>query len=112
MSNNLDTRYTEIAELVYVTNKYYPGVQEFRIKSLVTGDKDAILYNNKRNLTNKDSNMIGISTTTESSTIKINLPKQHTINYPKKFIPPGTRFIVNFVGGDITKPQIIGRIDE
>lgn len=112
MAGNLDTRYTEIAELVYITNKYYPGVQEFKIRSLVTGEKDETSYNNKRNIKNKNSSMLGINTTTQASTIKINLPKQHTISYPKKFIPAGTKFIVCFVGGDISKPQIIGRIDE
>nr|DAE82534.1 MAG TPA: type VI secretion system component [Caudoviricetes sp.] len=26
-----------------------------------------------------------------------------------KFIPPGTRFLVSFTSGDITKPVIVGR---
>lgn len=112
MANTLDTRYTEIAELVYVTNKYYPGTQEFRIPSLITGDTDGTTYNNKRNIQNKDSTALGISTTTQASTIQIDLPKEHTIHYPKKFIPAGTKFVVCFAGGNLSKPQIIGRIDE
>jgi len=109
---NLDTRYTEIAELVYVTNKYYPGIQEFRIKALVTGKTNQVIHNVASNIQNLDSKMLGIDKTEKSTMLKIKLPKEHTINYPDKFIPPGTRFIVNFIGGDISKPLIVGRIDD
>jgi hypothetical protein len=110
--NNLDTRYTEIAELVYITNKYYPGIQEFRINALVTNKTNETVHNQSSNVKNKNSTMLGLSTTTKGDTIKIKLPKEHTINYPDKFIPAGTKFIVNFIGGDISKPLIVGRIDE
>lgn len=108
----LDTRYSEIAELMYVTNKYYPGVQEFKINALVTDKYSTTTQNTKINITNKDNSMLGIDQTIRTNTLKIKLPKEHTINYPDKFIPPGTNFIVNFIGGDISRPLIIGRIDK
>ncbi len=33
----------------------------------------------------------------------------YTRNFPKKFIPIGTRFLVSYTGGDISKPVIVGR---
>jgi hypothetical protein len=112
MANNIDTRYTEIAELVNITNKYYPGIQQFRLNSLVTGELNETQTNNKRNIQNKDSNALGISTTTQANVVEIKLPKEHTITYQKKFIPAGTKFLVCFIGGDISSPKIIGRIDD
>ena len=44
-----------------------------------------------------------------ASNLLLELPKEVARNYPKKFIPPGTRFLVAFIGGDLTKPVIIGR---
>jgi hypothetical protein len=56
---------------------------------------------------NKDPINIGKINT--SSIIKIKLPREVTRDYPKKYIPVGTRFIVTFNSGDITKPVIVGR---
>ena len=43
-----------------------------------------------------------------ASTIMLEIPTDVARKYPVKFIPPGTRFIVTFNSGDITKPVIVG----
>jgi hypothetical protein len=104
---------SEVAILMTTCNKYDPGVQTFKLQSLVgledssTAIKTTTL--NKSNLLNKDASGIPISTVSTSTTIQLEIPKDVTKNYPTKFIPPGTRFIVQFTSGDITKPVIVGR---
>lgn len=114
MSNIVDMTTTEVAILLddYV-NKYHPGVQTFRLQSVVG------LKENTRslvtesvsvpNLMNEDQSNITLRNIQKSSVIKLQLPREVTRNYPYKYIPPGTRFIVSFNSGDITKPMIIGR---
>jgi hypothetical protein len=46
----------------------------------------------------------------KSASIKLKLPVSVTRTYPgAKFIPAGTRFIVSFTGGDLSKDPIIVR---
>lgn len=112
MANIENTTTTEIAILMDDhVDKYHPGIQAFKLQS-VNG-----LQNNTReqqtfsvnipNLMNKDPINIGKINT--SSIIKIKLPREVTRDFPKKYIPVGTRFIVTFNSGDITKPVIVGR---
>jgi hypothetical protein len=107
-----NTTTTEIAILLDDhVDKYHTGIQAFRLQS-VNG-----LQNNTReqqtfsinipNLMNKDPIDPGKINT--SSVVKIKLPREVTRDYPVKYIPVGTRFIVTFNSGDITKPVIIGR---
>ena len=63
----------------------------------------------KENIMNKDKGALGLSDVTTTDTVILDLPKEVTRNYPTKFIPPGTRFIVSYSNGDITKPVITGR---
>ena len=37
------------------------------------------------------------------------MPKEVVRNFPTKYIPPGTRFTISFLGGDINKPVVVGR---
>lgn len=113
MSNVVDTTTTEIAVLLDdFVDKYNPGIQVFRLQSVV-GLKEnsrSIETENIRipNLMNKNKNL-PISQVKTSSVVRLVLPREVTRNYPTKFIPAGTRFIVSFNSGDITKPTIIGR---
>ena len=68
---------------------------------------DSVVQNNTSNLANVNS--LSTSNVTTGSTITLLLPKEIARNYPKKWIPQGTRFLVSFIGGDLTKPVIIGR---
>ena len=89
---------TEIAILMddYV-NKFHPGEQLFKLQ--LTGAMQAnnrAVYRNTPSIPNL------------TAVVKLALPREVTRDYPKKYIPVGTRFIVTFISGDITKPQIVG----
>jgi hypothetical protein len=114
MANELDDfTPSEVAILLTTCNKYIPGKQTFRLQSIVgleeNSDTQKTTNIGKANLLNKDASNIPISTANTSNVIDLDVPKEVTLNYPTKFIPPGTRFIVSFVSGDITKPIIVGR---
>lgn len=110
-SNSFDS--TEVAILLTTCNKYTPGTQTFRLQSIVGLQENSTSTNtvsvSKSNLVNKDTSVVPLSSVTTTDTIDLEVPKDVTRNYPTKFIPPGTRFIVAFTGGDITKPIIVGR---
>ena len=120
LDNGSNKKETEIVELMDdKVNKYQPGIQVFKFVSL-TG-----LQNNSRVveseginldfLLNKDvspfqAKNISIN---RSAVIRLQLPKDVARKYgPEKFIPIGTRFIVSFKSGDLTKPVIIGGLFE
>lgn len=111
--NQLDLKYTEVAILMTTCNKYTPGKQTFYLQSMVPmKDKSNTITSESNSgtaLDNKETEDIGLSEANTSSTIILEVPREVTRNYPKKWIPPGTRFLINFSGGDITKPQIVGR---
>jgi hypothetical protein len=112
MASATDFGSTEIAILLTTCDKYNPGNQTFRLQNLVglKENSNSITTNtlSKSNLLNKDSSNIPISSAKTSSVITLNIPYNISRTYPTKFIPPGTRFIVAFSNGDITKPVIIG----
>ena len=43
------------------------------------------------------------------SSIMLEVPKEVARWFQTKFIPPGTRFVCNFDGGDSTRLKLIGR---
>ena len=108
----IDTKTTEIAILLDdAVNKYKPGKQVFRLQTIsgLNENSTAIetLDVTVPNCMNKDKpSFKNIQTT---AVVKLDLPRDVTRNYPLKFIPAGTRFIVSFNSGDITKPVIVGR---
>ena len=108
----IDTSTTEVAILLDdAVNKYNPGYQVFRLQSVSGLNENSTAINsidiNVPNMMNKDSINLGSVNTT--AVVKLELPRDVTRNYPIKFIPAGTRFIVSFNSGDITKPVIVGR---
>lgn len=108
----IDTSTTEVAILLDdAVNKYNPGYQVFRLQSVSGLNENSTAINsidiNVPNMMNKDSINLGSVNTT--AVVKLELPRDVTRNYPLKFIPAGTRFIVSFNSGDITKPVIVGR---
>lgn len=99
----------EVAILVNPCNKYNPGVQEFTIPALMSNTASrTVPNNNSSNILNADKNL-GLSNATYSGRLTLTLPKEYTRNYPTKVVPAGTKFLVLFVGDDITNPRIIGR---
>ena len=114
MNNIIDMNSTEIAILLDDNvDKYHPGIQTFRLQSIAGLNHNTRSVNSSiprvANLMNKDKSAINNSTVNTGSVMKIKLPREVTRNFEKKFIPVGTRFIVSFNSGDITKPVIIGR---
>lgn len=101
-----------IGILLTVANKYEPGEHPFRIQNLsgLQQNTNAISHTalNTSNVQNEDISALPIGEYNNSSVIKLPIPFEISRRYPLKFIPQGTRFIVGFSSGDITKPRIIG----
>ena len=108
-----DFNTTEVAILLETVNKYTPGTHKFRLQSIVGLKENSTDIEtktiSKSNLMNKNTSNVPISSTKTSTIIELPLPRDVSRNYPMKFIPPGTRFLVSFTSGDITKPVIVGR---
>lgn len=102
----------EIAVLLTTCNKYEPGFQTFRLQRLVglkENSNDIITVDlNGSNLMNADTSNLPIGSISSSAVIRLEVPFEVSRRYPTKFIPPGTRFIVSFSSGDISKPVIVG----
>ena len=108
---NLTNFRQEIAVLQETINKYDPPKDaKFVIPALMgkLGSTEKTIPNSSSNIKNKTNNL-GISKTTTSNYITLSVPKEYVINYPTKYVPKGTMFIVGFIGGDITSAKIVGR---
>ena len=107
---NLSNFRQEIAVLQEAINKYDPPSDaKFIIQALMGNlGTEKTTPNNSSNILNKTNNL-GITKTTTSNYITLAIPKEYVINYPQKYIPKETLFIVGFIGGDITSARIIGR---
>lgn len=101
------------AILYETVNKYEESnlKHPFYIKSLVPLEDEAgqIINIDKSNLVNTDLTWLSTYTMTSEITLDLIIPKYLVSDYPNKFIPKGTKFLVCFVGGNINKCQIIGR---
>lgn len=114
MPNVVDMNTTEVAILLDDhVDKYHPGIQTFRLQTIagLNTNTRAVYSTQSRipNLMNKDTSALQFNPVNTGSVVKIKLPREITRNFEKKFIPVGTRFIVSFNSGDITKPVIVGR---
>ena len=108
--DNLNNFRQEIAVLQDEINKYDPpSSARFTIPALM-GDlgTEKTTPNRSSNILNSTNNL-GITKTTTSNYVTLAVPKEYVINYPKKYVPEGTLFIVGFIGGDITTAKIVGR---
>lgn len=108
--SNLSNFRQEIAVLQETVNKYDPPTSvKFIIPALMGNlSTEKTTPNSSNNIMNKNNNL-GITKTTISNYITLALPKEYVINYPEKYVPVGTLFIVGFIGGDITNAKIVGR---
>ena len=46
----------------------------------------------------------------ENLELDLYIPKNIIMDYPDKYIPKGTKFLVCFIGGNINNCQLIGRV--
>ena len=103
---------TVVAILLTVCNKYEPGQQVFRLQSLVGLKENTNMVDkvslSKANLLNADPSNVPIGSINTASVLRLEVPFEVSRRYPLKYIPPGTRFLVSFSSGDITKPIIVG----
>ena len=138
---NLDLKYSEIAIAMERIDRTSPGLVSFTIPILTpTMDNSKpikkTVYQNKSNLRNSKNTAYEIGNIELSNTIPIEVPIEVTgglpllalykslyINHPDinigvsipdsiRYIPKGSKWIVVFVGGDITKPRIIAPYSE
>ena len=107
---NLNNFRQEIAVLQEEINKYSPPQKAKFIIPALMGNlgTEKTTPNNSSNILNTTNNL-GITRTTTSNYVTLSIPKEYVINYPEKYIPEGTMFIVGFIGGDITTAKIVGR---
>lgn len=108
--SNLNNFRQEIAVLQEDINKYDPPSKAKFIIPALMGNMgtEQTTPNKSINILNKTNNL-GITRTTTSNYITLEVPKEYVINYPEKYVPKETMFIVGFIGGDITSAKIIGR---
>ena len=105
----------KIAVSLDTINKYMPGPHHFYIQALTpTKDKSKEFTEQPKDLSkikNKDKSQIeGMAQFPKTgSSIMLEVPKEVARRFQTKFIPPGTRFVCNFDGGDSTRLKIIGR---
>lgn len=107
---NLTNFRQELAVLQESINKYNPPAKvKFTIPALMGDLKiEQSTPSRSNNILNK-TNDLGITRTTTSKYISLPIPEEFISNYPEKYVPEGTMFIVGFIGGDITSARIIGR---
>ena len=98
--NDMDLKYVEVAVLMQITNKYHPGICPFYLQSLTPSQPKTLQTQNipftGNNLAN-DSTNIGASGLEAGSTIQLELPREIAREFPLKWIPQGTRFLVLFI---------------
>lgn len=107
-----DPSTTEVAILIDdAVNKYHPGLQVFRLQSIngLQENDNSIETVQLSSSLLMNKNPISLGSVKLTAVVELELPRDVTRNYPVKFIPAGTRFIVSFNSGDITKPVIVGR---
>lgn len=115
---NKKKKENKIAVSLNTFDKYKPGKHLFYIQALTpTKDKNKKFKDSQADLSNvknKDKGALNAKLPKVGSAIELEIPKEVSRWFETKFIPPGTRFVVAFDGGDATRPKIVGRdyIDE
>ena len=113
--DNMDLRYPEIGIAMQQIDRLNPGLVKFIIP-ILTPNMDnsrrveSKIHQNKDSLMNKNKN-IEIETLDIRNYITIKMPREvcslFYMSDTDRYIPSGSKWIIVFVGGDITKPKII-----
>jgi hypothetical protein len=116
LKNYSNYNYIHEAILYETIDKYEnpSSKHPFYIKALVPLESEVgrVINISQNNIMNKDLTNLSTQTMVSEITLDLYIPKYIIMDYPNKFIPKGTKFLVCFVGGNINKCQIIGRCYE
>ena len=116
--DKMDLKYPEIAIAMDDIDRANPGVIRFAIPvltPLMNNDKPITdtIRQNRSNLMNDQSVKFEIESIKVTNTIHIPVPQEvcnvYQLDDSNRIIKSGSKWIVVFVGGDITKPRIISR---
>ena len=100
----------EIAILQEDIDALNPGIHEFKIPVISTGETIGTVYTRTKTA-NKKKSTRSVSKTQFDNTISLRVPKEYTVYYGARIVPKGTRFIVAFIGGDVNNMRIVARYD-
>ena len=114
--DKMDLKYPEIGIAMQDIDRRNPGKVKFIIPILTPNlDNSKIvnktIFQNKANLRNKTI-AFDIKNISLTNYIMIPMPKEVCMSYDMDddpIIPSGSKWILSFVGGDITKPRPIAR---
>lgn len=118
--DNMDLRYPEIGIAMQQIDRFNPGDVKFIIPVLTPNMDNSRLveskiHQNKDSLMNKNKN-IEVESLDIRNYITIKMPREvcsmFYISDNDRYIPSGSKWIIVFVGGDITKPRIIAPYTE
>ena len=116
--DTLDLKYPEIGIAIQKIDRLKPGNVKLIIPVLTPNmDSSKIInqtiYLNKQNLKNKNTQTFEISNLTLTNYIEVPFPAEicmlSDIDEDNRYIASGSKWIIVFVGGDITKPRPIAR---
>lgn len=114
--DKLDLKYPEIAIAMQDIDRRLPCQYiKFTIPILTPNANNTSIikkkiHQNKMNLMNASTHKLEIEDITLTNCIMIPVPGEVLgVNYNQPIIDRGSKWIVVFVGGDITKPRIIAR---
>ena len=116
--DKMDLKYPEIAIAMDDIDRANPGVIRFAIPvltPLMNNDKPITdtIRQSRSNLMNDQSVKFEIENIKVTNTIRIPVPQEvcnaYQLDDSNRIIKSGSKWIVVFVGGDITKPRIISR---
>lgn len=100
---------TDTAILLEPLNRYKDSYGVFRLQATTGLQRNTKLITEQTldttNLMN--ANPVTTGTVTKAACVKLRVPQHIRRGYQKKIIPEGTQFDCIFVGGDITKTEII-----
>lgn len=117
--DTLDLKYPEIGIAIQDIDRSNPGLVKIIIP-ILTPNMDTtkiiqkIAYQNSSNLKNLNKNNVDIQNIQISNYIEIPFPKEicYTSDIDDNIIKAGSKWLIVFVGGDITKPRAIARYIE
>lgn len=118
--DNMDLKYPEIAIAMDDIDRVNPGEVRFIIPvltPLMDNSKPLIdtIRQNKSSLRNDQSVKLEVENIRVTNFISIKVPQEvcnaYRLDDSNRIIKAGSRWIVVFVGGDITKPRIVSRYE-